>query len=392
MNQTPQPKRENWFQQNPKKTLALVTGMAILLIVFAAEKILQFHNHRHGVFLETEPRYIKLTEYRPLTSFMLPFPQDQQPFTDKVFIKKHPLNVDNDGFIRPSRKYAQPDLSLAFLGGSTTECMYVDEENRFPFVAGGILEQETGKKINSYNGGMSGINTLNCIDILVNKVIPLKPRVVVFMENINDLSTLLYEGTYWNKNTWRSPIQTVHKKESVSLYLKEIFIPNLTAAYKNLTLTVLQGQQDQFAAYRGKKLQVDKGKLNQEFAMNLQTIVEICKIRGIIPVLMTQANRITDRPDPVVETYVTRFGEHSGLDYRDFKEIYDSFNATIRQVGRRNQVLVIDLATEIPPDKTYLYDLVHFNDTGSRYAAGLIAARLKSVLASEVQRDGHEIP
>ena len=321
------------------------------------------------------------SEYRPFTNFMLPFPQDQQPFTDNIFIKKYPLKVDNDGFIRPSRKYAQPDLSLVFLGGSTTECMFVDEENRFPFVVGVILEQETGKKINSYNGGMSGINTLNCIDILVNKVIPLKPRAVVFMENINDLSTLLYEGTYWNKNSWRSPIQTVHKRESVCLYLKEIFIPNLYAAYKNLTLTLLQSQQDQFAAYRGKKPQVDKGKLNQEFAMNLQTIVDICKVRGIIPILMTQANRITDRPDRVVKTYVDRFGQHASLDYRTFKEIYDSFNATIRQVGRRNQVLVIDLAAEIPPDKTYIYDMMHFNDTGSRYAAGLIAASLKSVLA-----------
>jgi hypothetical protein len=381
MNRTPQPKRENWFQQNPMKTLALVTGVVILLIVFAAEKILKFCNHRQGVFLETDLRYIKLTEYRPLTNFMLPFPRDHQPFTDNVFTKKYPLNVDSDGFIRPSRKYAQPDLSLVFLGGSTTECMFVDEENRFPFVVGVILEQETGKKINSYNGAMAGTNTLNCIDILVNKVLPLKPRVVVFMENINDLSTLLYEGTYWNKNTWRSPIQTLHKRESLGLLLKEIFIPNLTAAYKNLTLTVLRGEQDQFAAYRGKKPQVDKVKLNQEFAMNLQTIVDICKVRGIIPVLMTQANRITDRPDPVVETYVGRFGEHASLGYKDFKEIYDSFNATIRQVGQRNQVLVIDLAAEIPPDKTYICDMVHLNDTGSRYAAGLIAARLKSVIA-----------
>jgi len=362
------------------KTLALVTGVVMLLIVFAAEKILQFGNHRQGVFLETDARYIKLTEYRPLTRFMLPFPENQRPFTDNLFTKKYPLTVDSDGFIRPSRKYAQPDLSLVFLGGSTTECMFVEEENRFPYVAGVILEQETGRKINSYNGGMSGINTLNCIDILVNKVLPLKPRVVVFMENINDLSTLLYEGTYWNNNTWRSPIQTLYKRESLGLLLNEIFIPNITAAYKNLTLTVLRGEQDQFAAYRGKKPQVDKARLNQEFAMNLQTIVDICKVRGIIPVLMTQANRITGRPDQVIKTYVGRFGEHASLSYQDFKEIYDSFNATIRQVGQRNQVLVIDLAAEIPPDKTYIYDLVHLNDTGSRYAAGLIAARLKSLL------------
>jgi hypothetical protein len=114
-----------------------------------------------------------------------------------------------------------------FLGGSITECLFVDADHRFPYVAGQILEQETGARINSYNGGMSGSNTLNAIDILINKVIPLKPDVVVFMENINDLSTLLYEGTYWNKRTARSPLETLKKRQLAGKLLKEIFIPNL---------------------------------------------------------------------------------------------------------------------------------------------------------------------
>ena len=64
---------------------------------------------------------------------------------------------------------------------------------------GSSWSRRPGARINSYNGGMSGNNSLNVIDLLINKVIPLKPDVVVFMENINDLSTLLYEGTYWSK-------------------------------------------------------------------------------------------------------------------------------------------------------------------------------------------------
>ena len=97
------------------------------------------------------------------------------------------------------------------------------------------------------------------------------------------------------------------------------------------------------------------------------------------PVLMTQANRITDHPDPVVAAYIGRDGR--GISYRQFKELYDAFNDTIREVGRKNQVMVIDLAREVPPDKKYLYDLVHFNDAGSQLAAGIIAARLKGVIA-----------
>ena len=35
MSQSTASPKENWFQRNPKKTLALVTGLALLLIVFA---------------------------------------------------------------------------------------------------------------------------------------------------------------------------------------------------------------------------------------------------------------------------------------------------------------------------------------------------------------------
>ena len=380
MEQKPGIAKENWFQQNPKKTLAFFTILVIFLIIFAGEKFLQLYNHRHGVFLETEPRYIRLKEYRPLTRLMLPFPRGHRPYTDNVFTKKYPLNVDQDGFIMPSRKYPEPDLSLVFLGGSTTECLFVDEENRFPGVVGAILEGETGKKINSYNGGMSGLNSLHSIDILLNKVIPLKPRVVVFMENINDLSTLIYEGTYWNKNTTRSPIETLVKSKLVGKLLKEICIPNINFAYKNLKNALTPEHGDEFAPARGKKLQINQESLTREFAMNLQTIVDICRARGLVPVLMTQGNRITANPDPVVAAYVGRYGQDTGISYRDFKEIYDAFNETIRRVGQRNQVMVIDLAREVPPNKTYFYDMVHFNDAGSRYAAGIIAARLQKII------------
>jgi lysophospholipase L1-like esterase len=375
----------NWFQRNPKKTLAAVTLIFILAIVVAAEKFLEFNNRRHGISLEAEAerRYVRLKEFRPGTRLLLAFPRNHLPYTDNVFTKQYRVEIDNNGFIGPSRKYDRPDKVIVFLGGSTTECMFVDEDHRFPYVTGQILEQETGAKINSYNGGMSGSNTLNAIDILINKVIPLKPDVVVFMENINDLSTLLYEGTYWNKGTARSPLETLKKRQLVGKLLKEIFIPNLNYAYRNLKKTLSGQEEDEFAGSRGKKLIIDRAKMEGDFAANLQTIVCTCKAWGIVPVLMTQANRITDHPDPVVAAYIGRDGRERGLSYQKFKELYDAFNDTIREVGRKNQVMVIDLAREVPPGKKYLYDLVHFNDAGSQLAARIIAARLKGVMAPQ---------
>ena len=253
----------------------------------------------------------------------------------------------------------------------------------FSLPGGDILEKETGKKINAYNGGLSGNNSLHAIDLLVNKVIPLHPQVVVFMENVNDLSTLLYEKTYWSRNTTRAPLETLKKVKLVGKLLKEILIPNLNFAYRNLRHALFPRQEDEFARAQGKKLAVDRARLAREFATNLQIIVDICRDWGITPVLMTQGNRITDHPDPVVAAYIGQYEADTGISYQDFKALYDLFNDTIRQVGKKNGVLVIDLAREVPPDKEHFYDMVHFNDAGSEDAAKIIAAQLKPLVSSK---------
>jgi lysophospholipase L1-like esterase len=324
----------NWFQRNPKKTLVAVTLVVILGIVFASEKFLEFNNRRHGIFLEAERRYVRLKEYRPGSRLLMAFPRNHLPYTDNVFTKKYRLDIDKNGFIVPSKIYDRPE---------------------------------------------------NAIDILINKVIPLHPQVVVYMENINDLSTLLYEGTYWNKHTARSPLETLHRWKLVGKFLKEIFIPNLNNAYKNMKENLFRQHEDEFANARGKKLKVDQARLVQEFAMNLQTLVGICQAHAIVPVLRTQENRITDHPDPVVAAYITRDSRSNGISYAEFKKLYDAFNDTIRQVGQKDHLLVIDLAREVPPNKKYLYDLVHLNDAGSQLVARLIAARLQGVIAQQTK-------
>jgi lysophospholipase L1-like esterase len=376
---------ESWFHRNPKKTLVFATLFLILLVAFAAEKFLEFSNHRKGLVfsLEGEIRYIRLREYRPGTSLQMTLPKSHRPFTDNVFAKEYRFVIDKNGFIAPSRKYDHPDRVIVFLGGSTTECMFVDEDQRFPYVVGKMLEEETGKKINSYNGGMSGNNTLHAIDLLINKVIPLHPQVVVFMENINDLSTLLYEGTYWNQHTVRSPIETLQKTKLVGKLLKEILFPELNQAYRNLKESLATRPWDEFASARGKRLTIDKAEFVRKFAMNLQTLICICQAHEITPVLMTQANRITDHPDPVVAAYIGRYGDDTGISYAQLKDLYDAFNDAIREAGRKNHVMVIDLAQEIPANKKYIYDIVHFNDAGSQLAARIIAARLKGVIAPQ---------
>jgi lysophospholipase L1-like esterase len=383
------PNRKNWLERNPKKVIGVIVLLAIGCLAVVAEKILARRTHDliNPIGIK---RSIKLKEFNPLYRDVLVPDADYVAKCDSLERKKFMLRVDRQGFIMPSKIHDHPDLTLAFLGGSTTECTYVDEDNRFPYLVGRLLERQTHLKVNSYNAGRSGINTLHCLNILLNKVVNLKPDIVVLMENINDLAILMYEKTYWNTNPSRSPLQerlptfkTVGQDLRQTFYLvRDLTFPNLSRELKKMSLFGGKTKGDEFHGVRGQKITIDQDLLVREFSLNLQTFINICRAREIIPVLMTQASRFTDHPDPPIQKIMHQLEISQGITYAEFKSAFDRLNRTIRDVGVKNQVLVIDLAGEIPPVKENICDVAHFNDRGSRLVAARIAAGLTPVITS----------
>ena len=269
----------------------------------------------------------------------------------------------------------KPDLTLVFLGASTAACIYVEEEYRFPYLVGHLLAQTTGKKITSLNSGVGGNNSLHSLDILLNKIIPVRPDVVVMMHNINDLVALIYDKTYWSKNPTRAAIvnfsfyKNLTGLKAVATLARDPVHPQPPRRHpdpeqKNLRRRG-EGPGRRIRPYPGKKLTVDQAAILDEFKMNLQTFINICRARRITPVLMTQFNRYKADPDPKVLKAMQGFESDSKIPWREFMELYAKFNGAIWEVGKANAVLVIDLAALIPQDKQYMYDVVHLN-TGDR--------------------------
>ena len=78
-----------------------------------------------------------------------------------------------------------------------------------------------------------------------------------------------------------------------------MYIPNLHAAFRVLSHKISakgKDPDDEFAQERGKKKEVDLAAMVDEFKMNLQTFINICRARRITPVLMTQFNRCQGQP------------------------------------------------------------------------------------------------
>ena len=96
--------------------------------------------------LFTERRYINLREILPLIDTVDVPPDKAVRESDGLVQKPYRVRTDSRGFMLPYNRYEKPDLTLVFLGASTTACIYVEEENRFPSLVGNSWSKKPGKR------------------------------------------------------------------------------------------------------------------------------------------------------------------------------------------------------------------------------------------------------
>ncbi len=64
-------------------------------------------------------------------------------------------------------------------------------------------------------------------------------------------------------------------------------------------------------------------------------------------------------------------------------DILESYNDVTREVGRDEEVLVVDLAAEMPKNSDLYYDFLHFSNAGAKVVAEILADRLTPSLQTK---------
>ena len=138
------------------------------------------------------------------------------------------LRTDARSYILPSFQYKDPNATIAFLGGSTTECSAVQEELRFPALVSGLLAQQ-GLKVNTLNAARSGSTLHDTLNILLNHVIEDRPDIVVVMEASNDIGLLKKVESYQSR--MGSPVSILEfAKWSLQLASSKLYLAALVRA------------------------------------------------------------------------------------------------------------------------------------------------------------------
>jgi hypothetical protein len=219
-----------------------------------------------------------------------------------------------------------------------------------------MLDTITNRGVYCFNAGVSGNHRMHMIDILLNKVIAIRPKYAVLMENVNDWSTLFYEGTYWNDNPSRSLLVDPQSKRQI-----------------------ISG--DEFYDKRNSINKSSADSIRNEALRAQQLFISVCRIYGIQPILMTQASRYGDNLNSELKQQIDAAMKKCGQNYAFAEQLQRGLNMDTRKLAEQQNTLLIDLDSEMPAEEEYFYDVVHFNRNGSIKAAEIISNKLEIIIA-----------
>ena len=295
------------------------------------------------------------------------------------------LRTDDRGYILPSFQFDNPDFTVVFLGGSTTECSAVDEKKRFHAVVSELLESEF--RVNTLNASRSGNTAHDSINILLNHVVTDHPDIAIMMHAANDFGLIATTGGYEKR-----------MGEHVSVLLLSRWIAQLSSRLsifgiaRDMMRHAPGSRQQDTGEGIGRAIQTGNstiarpdGRIEYDvsidlFKERLGAFIGICRAFDILPILMTQP------ASPLYRTKLTPSWVDSSYQ--------DVFNDVIREVGVEYDVTVIDLVEYLDADvegwqepMVVFYDALHVTDHGSELYATHISERLAPLMRAWAERD-----
>ena len=226
------------------------------------------------------------------------------------------FRIDAEGYIEPSRQFDAPEFTLAFQGGSTTECMVVQEDLRWPNRVSAELAG-LGFRVNARNAGKAGNTAHDALVNLVQFVAPDRPDVVLLMNAVNDaglLSDRGYELRAPQPDGWRAGLRWLGETASRHSSLAGFVRRATTSGAPEL-------RPDPAAHARRPQ--------SEPYAARVRAWLRSARAFGIEPVLITEP--LSSLRNELTPPWTDA-------------EALAAFNQKLREIGREEGAVVIDLA------------------------------------------------
>ncbi|MGH7774854.1 MAG: SGNH/GDSL hydrolase family protein, partial [Candidatus Binatia bacterium] len=326
-------------------------------------------------------------------------------------------STNRDG-IRGDPYHPDGRYNLLAVGGSTTECIYLDDSEAWPYLLQVNLNQRNRRlPVWVGNVGRSGYGLVEHIHALRHFVPQFRIDAVVVMVGINDLTPALrhpekYNVRYSEPNYFRRFEDTFYTRPLVDANIPRPFPENL--ALWNLVDQALLKEprriqdgeirvEDQAGLnyVRRRQLFHNAPKLIQQvpdlsaaldqYERNLVRLITTAAEQGIHLILTTQPVAWSDHISGEAESllWMGLYGDkESPMGRYSVKALavaMNLFNQRLLAVCKHYKVMCVDLAGNMRGNERYFYDDAHFNELGSSKVAEILAAILESAGILEVR-------
>lgn len=294
------------------------------------------------------------------------------------------------------------------IGGSTTECLYLDDAKTWPhLLAQRIAQQTEGVWVG--NVGRSGLNSRDHVTLVENLPEVNAVDCWVVLCGINDLGQQLRgvydemsERTFTRTFSYRRPglfgslCRPFHRNLLLVDWLEQ-WRKRTEAALDGAGSDVYQDRQAAWVAeLREARRQAKKvdtlpplEPFLQEYERQLMSIVRLSRDKQVRLVFMTQPNLL--KPDmPAELDHLILGGELADGTYLTTAariKAIGAYNRRMLEVCAREGVECIDLAAELPKSTDVFYDDVHFNESGAHRVAKIAARALARPESLAVRHD-----
>lgn len=360
-----------------KPVRILLYCLYLLVIVFIAlEIILRFYNPFH-LRLKGDKIILPVNQQLTITNRI-------NPKLDSVIVNtRNGIGFRGPGLPADGKKH----LSLITVGGSTTECHFLNDQYTWPFLLGQKL-RDSLNDVWLNNAGMDGHSTYGHLIMLNDHIKKLRPSVVIFLTGINDVETASpsFHDNLSTKGAWSDFKHYIFENSEVLNLLLNLSRGWRAQKFNNTSHKMIVLNND-------KQLNIPDSVINKRlldqkpyliaYRSRLLQLADTCKAHQIMPVFLTQPNQFGTGKDSLTGANLALFEVEPGLNGKLMWGMLEEYNEVVRSLGKEKQLPVIDLARLLPKNSIYFYDASHFTNAGAEKVASLLAAELIPLLEKQ---------
>ncbi len=278
-------------------------------------------------------------------------------------------------------------LTIVAVGGSTTQCFYLDDKKAWPFLLQESLKSSF-PKVWVGNGGIDGQSSRAHIVFFREVLSEISPDIAVVLVGVNDLMISLNErerinGRGFDRRPNRPRNLTWLEKQSRTVQLSGLWYEIL---FNDAIVKVETGHGNfkptPFVADDNNSLPKNLKELLpglEEYRENLKTLSQLGKAIGTRVVFMTQPMMFDNTPEwEKISGYLYFNAENTQrMSAAMTWQLMNIFNKELLDFCGQEKLDCIDLAAEIPHSSKMFYDGVHFTEIGAERVADVVSDYLK---------------